>query len=124
MTIIKTLDEIKKFLNLKKGTAVLVSYKLKTEDQGVELSYSLDYITTSLTRNEVKNIIDVYNKTLIDKIYKVDTVVSLRDLVTDLNKESPTTVRFYLTNNGQNYPDVHIPKGGYIKKIENLLVER
>lgn len=120
----ETLDEIKKLLNLKKGTAVLVSYKLITEDQGVELSYSLDYITTSLTRNEVKNIIDVYNKTLIDKIYKVDTVVSLRDLVTDLNKESPTTVRFYLTNNGQNYPDVHIPKGGYIKKIENLLVER
>ena len=121
-----TLDEIKKLVNLKKGTAVLVSYNILTADKGFDLAYNLDYITTSLSRSEVKSIIDTFNADLIDTIFRTSTTISMRDLVTDLNKASPSSVRFYLAKNqdGTEAQDVTIPLGGYIKSITNFLVER
>ena len=113
--------QIVKLINDKKGTAVLVKFNELTPASGVELSLSLDYTATNLTQSEINKLVDDFITERKNKIYTSDKTLSTAELVTDLNKETPDNIRFYLNKNVEN---LQIKKAQYIKNIEVSLRAR
>ena len=105
----------------KKGTAVQVKFNELKENASVDLSLSLDYIATNLTQTEVNKLVDDFITERKFKIYTKDKTLSTSELVTDLNKETPDNIRFYLNKEVETF---QIKKAQYIKNITISLVSR
>nr|DAX81635.1 MAG TPA: baseplate wedge protein [Bacteriophage sp.] len=106
--------QIVKLVEDKKGTAVLVKFNELKENSGVELSLSLDYTATNLTQTEVNKLVDNFIKERKFKIYTSNKTITTSELVTDLNKETPDNIRFYLNKEVET---LQIKKAQFIKNI-------
>ena len=105
----------------KKGTAVQVKFNELKENSSVDLSLSLDYIATNLTQTEVNKLVEDFITERKFKIYTKDKTLSTSELVTDLNKETPDNIRFYLNKEVETF---QIKRAQYIKNITISLVSR
>lgn len=114
-------ENLVKLVMDKKGTAVQVKFNELKETAGVDLTLSLDYVATNLTQTEVNRLVEEFITERKFKIYKKDKTLSTSELVTDLNKETPDNIRFYLNKEVETF---QIKKAQYIKNITISLVSR
>lgn len=106
------------YLNMRKGTAVKIDYDIIPESKAVDVFFNLDYITTttkSVVEENVKEFLEQYQMVIVDED---NYVLSMSELVTDLNKWSPSTMKFYLASGSSN---VSIPKWSYIRAMSVTL---
>lgn len=106
-------EKLVAYINMRRGTAVKIDYDIIPTSRAVDIQVDLDYIAT-VTKSEVESVVYDFVKRYQNQIVDEDNyVLDLTALVTDLNKYSPTTMKFYLTSTSNS--SISIAKWNYIR---------
>jgi hypothetical protein len=108
--------KLQAYINMRKGTAVKIDYDIIPSSRAVDISIGLDYITT-VTKSEVESVVyDFLNQYMNQIVDEDNYVMNLSELITELNKYSPSSMKFYLTPTS-NSISISIPKWNYIRNF-------